>query len=356
MLSKNLIVTGLLSLGIGIAVAQHTEATAYYVAPTGTGSYCTRSTPCSLTTGLKTAGSGDEVVLLDGRYTGSFLTQHDGVTIRAENRHGATLGGGAYYLFRIQHSNITVRGVQFDGERVGNTLEIIDSAGIKSNIVIEDNIMKNAQGPGIGVGGMGTRYDITNVTIRQNLIDSTGYRNVGEGLYIGASPSKGGKGLVTNVQIYGNTIRSYTCDGIDAHENASKLDVHHNIFNTQVRNSGACNPDTGITSQGGSGNMFHDNIIRYSDWMGIAPIRVTAGGGHKVWRNVFYNLSNQGDGIRVYVGSATNNVPTEIYNNTFCNLLKYSVRFESALSVQPKSMITASTNLRVYATRKSLAS
>jgi hypothetical protein len=51
-----------------LLAARLAEAATSYVAPSGSGTTCTQTSPCSLNTGLNQAQAGDEVVLTDGVY------------------------------------------------------------------------------------------------------------------------------------------------------------------------------------------------------------------------------------------------------------------------------------------------
>ena len=89
-----------------------------YVSPSGSGAACTMQRPCSLDTGLFQAQPADEVVLLNGTYhiIRTVLINKNGVTLRALNKHQASIvaASGYYllivvYVFQIQSIQVVER-------------------------------------------------------------------------------------------------------------------------------------------------------------------------------------------------------------------------------------------------------
>jgi hypothetical protein len=203
--------------------------TNYYVAPNGSGSSCTRQSPCSLATGLSKAMAGDEVVLLDGVYRG-LSTKRSGnsgspIVIRAENRHKAVIewphSDHRYGRnVSIEHDNIVVRDLKVDGKNLSwDNFRIGGSTGnLAENILIEGNWVVNGGHSAIGM------FDTKNIIFRHNLIEDMGnYDENGEGLYISSANSDR---PVVNVEIYGNIIRDITGNFIDYKGQARNVNVH----------------------------------------------------------------------------------------------------------------------------------
>ena len=96
--------------------------TSRYAAPIGTGTNCSQSVPCSLTTAISQAVAGDSVVLLNGTYTSKISTVRAGtasqpITIRALNRRQATIRStSTTACVDIRHSYIRVSGLVVDGQ------------------------------------------------------------------------------------------------------------------------------------------------------------------------------------------------------------------------------------------------
>jgi hypothetical protein len=296
----------------------------YYVfpnGPTGDSISCTLSSPCSLTTGLKKAGTGDEVVLLDGVYTGRWTTGNPGVLIRAQNRHGAILRSPDGGILRVDDDNTTVRGLRIDGERKNVLVTVGNTSHSVSNIVIEDNIIENGSKSGMSVGG-GT--GATNIIIRHNLIQNTGYANYhgGSALYVGSYNAKTTKGKVSTLHVYGNTFRNFVFNGIDLKQNTQNATIHHNIFEEHVspRHPGFSNE--GTIAVKGTGHRIHDNIFRNIRDAGPGIWWAAEDGGNRIFNNVIMGVDKTTYAIAL-AGQRFGGAPTEITQNTFCNLPTY---------------------------------
>jgi hypothetical protein len=302
--------------------------TSYYVSPSGAGSTCTSSNPCALTTGLDNAGSGDEVVLLDGVYTNGVLwTKRSGVTIRAQHKHRAILRSRGGTPLRVAHDNLTVRGLRLDGERKNVPLLIQHRDRAVANVTIEECILENSSRSGMGIGGS---PGATNITVRHNLIQSTGWRSFGEGIYLGTA-SQASKGSVS-AHIYGNTIRGFTLNGIDLKPNSRNVQIHHNIFEGQVPATTAYRPGSqlatrsneGTISNKGRGNHIHDNIFRNLVSAGPGIFRTSEDGGHRIVDNVIMGVDKTSYAIAV-AGQRFGGAATRVTNNTFCDLPTYRI-------------------------------
>ena len=311
--------------------------TSYYVSPSGAGSTCTPSNSCALTTGLNNAGFGDEVVLLNGVYTGAFSTKRAGVMIRAQNKHQAILrhpDGFDKGILIVQHDDITIRGLRINGERKNTPLLVGKEDGSISNILIEENILEDSGRAGMGIGG---GQGAKNIVVRHNLIQSTGWRLYGEGIYSGTTHEDSIEGPVT-VHIYGNTFRSFTLNGIDLKPNNLNTHIHHNIFEGQVPATAAYRPGSklatrsneGTISSKGRGNHIHDNIFRNLVDAGPGIFWASEDGGHRIVDNVIMGVDETNYAVAI-AGQRFGGAATEITNNTFCNLPTYSIEKSSGI-------------------------
>jgi hypothetical protein len=179
---------------------------------------------------------------------------------------------------------------------------------------------------GIG-GGQGT----SNITVRHNLIQSTGWRAYGEGIYLGTANATLSQGSVS-VHIYGNTIRDFTLNGIDLKSNSRNVEIHHNIFEQQVPATAAYRPGSrlatrsneGTISNKGMGNHIHNNIFRNLVDAGLGIFRSSEDGGHRIVDNVILGVDRTLSAIAV-TGQRFGGAPTEITQNTFCDLPTYGI-------------------------------
>lgn len=310
---------------------------AYYVAPSGSGSACTKANPCSLDKGLSRATSGDEVVLLDGKYSASFQTKHDGVTIRANNFHKATIHSNKSYIIGIKHENIKIQGLRLDGKKSGGSNGIIRFYR-SANVIIEHNILENSAGPGICVGGNIKDAVVKHVIIRHNRIHNAGFGDNGEAVYVGTGSLKNGNERATDIQIYGNVFSAFTQNGVDLKPYSENSEVHHNIFETQLYRHIEEKPgNEGTIVIRGKNHKVYDNIIRDITDAGAAAFWVAATGAHKIFDNVVHRVAKTRKAISTREkGPGGSN--SEVYNNIFCDLPTYSIEAEYGLIVHDNQM------------------
>jgi hypothetical protein len=307
-------------IGFWVLMAHAASAAGYYVAPKGSGSACTKTSPCSLQTGLSKGRSGDEVVLLSGTYNTPFDTQHEGVLIRADERHKAVLRYAkghvsGNHIIGIKHDKITIRGLRVDGERTAGAGHGLIRFYTSRNVVVEDNIVENGAGGLISIGGSRPDDSISKVVVRHNLLQGAGLNSeYGEGIYIGSYQGTSVK--VRDVEIYGNTLRLFSDNGIDIKPPTENVRVHHNIFEDQVERGGTYG-NTGTLVMQGSHHEFHANIIR-NVIGGSAVLNVVSRGDSKVYNNVIRNSKNTSRAVRSR-GSGSGGATT-VTHNLFCDL------------------------------------
>ena len=209
-------------------------AATFFVTPNGSGD-CSSSSPCTLDDALDLAGNNDTIRLRNGTYTG-FATEAAGVTIEAENTRQATVVKGSLpNTIRIRHNNITVRRLVIDGDRTADGVIAIQPGqnNSLSNIEIVNNHIFDGGASGVKVG-RGSWSTLSNVIVRDNLIEDMGWTKKGECIYVGGAPGSGA-GSVSDIQIYNNTCRDFTQNGLDLKPDTHNADVHHNIFEQQFK-------------------------------------------------------------------------------------------------------------------------
>jgi hypothetical protein len=264
------------------------------------------------------------VVLLNGEYTGTFSTKRAGVMIRAQNKHQAILRSSGGLILRVDNDDTTVHGLRFDGERKNVLLSVASTSREISNVILEENIFENSSRAGMSIGG---NQGAKNIIIRYNLIQSTGWQSYGEGIYIGTNRKRAGS---VSVQIYGNIIRGFTLNGIDLKSNSRNAQIHHNIFEEQVPATPTYRPghqlagrrNEGTISSKGTGNYIHDNIFRNLVDAGPGIFWASEDGGHRIVNNVIMGVDKTQSAIAI-AGQRFGGAPTEITNNTFCDLPNY---------------------------------
>lgn len=295
---------------------------AHYVSPSGSGTVCTEGSPCSLSEGMSQANNDDYVILKNGTYQQRLVSIRAGsssinpIVICAENYRQARIlhpppgssysaGGRSNTPLVVEDSNITVKGLEVDGSTISHGL--ITVAGFNgspiSNIIIEHN---HAHDSGATLSNM---QDINNVIMRYNLLERSGFHNVGEGTYLGGSNAVP---IVDNVEIHNNIIREAASNDIDFKGNVGNAHVHHNIYEGHKRDHNGF-PGDGLVRSGpdtNSGNVFEDNILRN----GINRYIFRFRGRVDAFNNVFYNI--QTDNGTFIQSDSTSSL---IKNNTACN-------------------------------------
>lgn len=306
------------------------SAATWWGSPTGSGTACSEASPCSWSTCINTADApGDECVLKDGTYnvTSRVETKHSGtvadpIVIRAENRRQALFQAtGAFDsnrepLLQIDHSNVTIRGLRFDGNNLahwGLRRVTAGSTSIKTGIIVEDCEFTNFSGVGIGL------QNVNGMIFRHSRIDGTGYRGgvdqcCGSMMYMG-DPNE--TVPVTNFEVYNNVFRDATDNLLDFKGGNQDSHVHHNIFETHRNIPGSDFGGDGQIRGGGSngsGNIVENNIIRD---MPVAEYGIRLEAAHYTVRNnTFYNIG----GSPFVNGNPGRNDPSnDYYGNITCN-------------------------------------
>jgi hypothetical protein len=259
------------------------------------------------------------VVLKDGVYNAVIETRANGVTVRVEHRHQAIVRStSAKRLALIQHGDTTLRGIRFDGSPTTDAgkgaLVVIKAT---EQVVIEDTIIENSHGAGIAMND-----GVSDAIVRHNLIQETGFSAPGEAMYLGESAGQAADGAppVQRVQVYGNTFRRFTQNGIDLKPNTSDAEVHHNIFEGQHFKPQPFKPDTEgtIVTRSNGAHRVHDNIFRDSPRANPAPFHMAARGGHRVYDNVVFNMTSEYAISTRESGSGS--TASELTGNTFCRM------------------------------------
>ena len=238
-------------------------AATHYVSPSGSGTTCSSSTPCSLTTGISQGVAGDEVILKDGTYTTALNTVRDGtsdtarITFRAENRRQAIILGHRNF---VSHSFTTVRGLVLDGNFVTAVLVLGDGHRTSSptGLILEDNHLRRSRLPRGGFLSLSLCAGSVGTIVRHNLFEEAD----GESMYCGSNDASGAIKFPEQWQIYGNTYRLGFDTAIDMKSTLRNADVHHNIIENM--GEGSFTP-LGCTIMFGPTNSFHNNIVCNSD-------------------------------------------------------------------------------------------
>lgn len=307
----------------------------YVVAPDGIGTEGTQDKPCLLNTAIRLAQAGDEIILKDGVYRQLVRFRRSGtfgnpIVLRAENPQQAAIelpdgvvegknGGKNSVITTTPYSHITVSGLMIDGRGMGESGIVADNG---SNLVIENNHIRNT-----GSGGIGMKGTINSV-IRLNIIEDTGKAFLGEGFYIGQAS---GESPVKDIEIYGNIVRRVCMNFIDMKRGNENVNVHHNIFEDLL--PGRDRPDLNARSfsdglvlmglAGVRGSLFTDNIVRNVIWDKPAQLlKISQNSGHVVQYNIFCNINNK----LAISGHQTGSLgPSTIIYNTFSALESYEV-------------------------------
>lgn len=341
-------ISGWVLFGLGFLLAATVTTgfsqTSFYVSPNGSGTSCKCNNPCSLTEGLNKAQAGDEVVLMDGVYPQSFKTVRAGaagkpITIRSDHRHQAVIRTTSVGI-SVHHSNITIRGLRIDCQKQGRVgIESgRNSPGNIKNLVIEDNIVEFTGQSCIQVACYsGSSTD--GFIIRHNMIRDCGFTGNGEGIYLAGSVSGSEGGSVINGEIYGNQLIRFTQNGLDCKGSGGlaksrDIQVHHNIFEEQLYRPVDSKPgNEGTIVLNNEKAYVYNNIFRNVIDAGSSVFAVRSPGDNRVYNNVAYAIRKISKGAVYERGTGPGSIPSEVYNNTFCDLNNYAISDAITLKV-----------------------
>jgi len=285
-------------------------------------------------------GPGDEVVLLDGIYKETLYIRKGGsqnapVVVRSLNRRKAVIQVATGPLGRVWANYVTVQGIVFDGWKTGGNKgalrigsgEEVTLPEAVHDVIIEDCVVKNTRAAGISITS--GEHD---VIIRDCRIESTGhYEFWGEAFYLGSKyyPDQ----TVYNLEIYRNEAIGFTENGLEAKKHSRNFSVHDNVFRNQVLwadygGNPAEGNDGTITLDGHSHTVY--NNVLHSNKCGMGAFLVEPEANHRVFNNVVYNgVAPAAAAIRMKDWSKTwaagQHPPSQVYNNTFYNLVSHDV-------------------------------
>lgn len=317
------------------------QGSTYYVSPAGGGS-CTQTSPCGLATGLSKVAPGDQVVLLDGVYNEPLMIYKGGtasapVVIRAANTHQAIIRKNNDRLARVLASYVTVRGIQFDGQKTGGNrgaVRVGPGDETYSNISrpIHHVTLENLWVHHTRAAAICITSGEHDVIVRDSLIEYIGYYEFwGEGFYLGHKTDSAQ--TVYNIDIFGNTVRGFTENGAECKKFSRNVSIHHNRFYNQVLwadygGDPARGNDGTITIDGHDNSVFNNTL--YNNKCGMAVFVVEPEAGHKIYNNVIYNGVGPGsNAIRMKNWSKSwptgQYPPSQVYSNTFYKLVNHTV-------------------------------
>jgi hypothetical protein len=330
---RNAAIMGFITLVATWSIIATAEAASYYASPSGSGTACSSSSPCSLPTAIGKAGSGDTVIAKNGTYSGSFGSKANGVVIKAENKWGATLkNNNDERIFAIDHSKLTIKGFRFDSQKIGSKGAALVVRSNVSNVVIEHNYFLNPAASAIKGGGTNT---VDGLIIRHNTVEDTGWGGPGEAFYIGSSTYTTDN--IFNVEIYGNTVRRYTTGGVEIKPNVVNSNVHHNVFEGQLYRTNpykSANESTFMVRN--KSHRLHNNIIRDATDAKGGIIGVAASRDNQIFKNVVKNM--RGATRIIHTREAgPGGTASKVYESTFCNVNTYSVSAQYGLIVTNNS-------------------
>ena len=269
-------------------------ATDYYVSPTGSGTACTQSTPCSWQTGRQNTMSGDRLRFLDGIYDGvntsGIETIRDGssssnrITWESVNPRGAKLrylgpsDTGAADLLIIRHRNYIIRGFELicraaNGARAWNCMQVNGDQHPNDqevqNVLIE-NVYLHDTGHSLFSCYLGTNIELRNSSFDNSGLDpalKAQNECFGEANYFSSSGKQEPK--ICTINHHHNMFGRYSGNAVDMKNQTRNVKVHDNIF-LDKKTCGSNDLGVGdgdLITQGGAGtstsaagNEFRDNI------------------------------------------------------------------------------------------------
>jgi hypothetical protein len=284
--------------------------------------------------------AGDEVVLLDGIYSEPLIVTKGGVVgksvvVRAANQWQSVVRVPTDRLARVWASYVTLRGIVFDGAgtggnrgavRVGSGEEVSLPEPVH-DVVVERVHIKDVRAAAVSITS--GEHD---VVVRDSVIENSGRQEFwGEAFYLGNKTKP--EEAVYNIEIAGNIARGFTENAVETKRYAHHIRIHSNVFHNQVMWAEyGGDPEQGndgtITIDGHSNFVFNNRL--FNNQCGMAVFVVEPQAGHRVFNNVVYNGVGRGEfAIRMKDWSTTwaagEYPPSEVFNNTFYNLVSHDV-------------------------------
>lgn len=224
----------------GISSTWTVSGTKYYVAPTGSGTTCSISVPCTMSAAINKVNPGDAVFLRGGIYPVTST-----INIYAEGTSGSPI---------IFESYINEQAI-FDGG--SNTKGDVVRIQITGNWVNFRNItIRNMPQQGLWVQG------------NDNLIEGiTVYDNYLTGIHVHHSYStpytKASRNTIINNVVTGNVDEGYTTEGANG-GNADGISISSGEDNVVKWNYVAKNSDDGIDAWRSIGTVIEYNMVLFN--------------------------------------------------------------------------------------------
>ncbi len=323
-----------LSVAVAVLMPLAAFAKTLYVKSNGGGSSCTRSKPCSMKTGIGKARRGDTVMFKSGTYTkDNLVTRNDNVTYKAEKKGKAIIKAKKSPLASIRNSGTTIDGLTFDGQKRVRTISFGQASRNISNIRIRNCTVKNSRDIGIDMRPKRGKK-LSKVTIERCTVDGTGYRGVGEAIYIGNDKGtvRGGKVRVEveNVTIKNNRFRRFTDNCVDMKPTSRKVTLASNTCELQLKARRGRQHGT-VVVRGVEHRVYKNKINNVRG--GQAVFNVAARGGSKIYNNTVKKSIATDFAIKTRekgYGSKS----SEVTNNTFSQLSSRRISAKFGLKVR----------------------
>jgi len=312
----------------------------FYVSPTGSGTQCSPASPCSLQYGLSIPEPGDEVILLDGIYSEPLIITKGGsagksVVVRSANQWQSVFRMPTDRLARIWASYVTLRGVVFDGAGTGGNrgaLRIGSGEEVTLPEAVHDVVVERVHIKDVRAAAVSITSGEHDVVVKDSVIENSGRQEFwGEAFYLGNKTNP--EQAVYDIEIAGNIARGFTENAVETKRYSHDVRIHSNIFHNQMMWAEyGGDPERGndgtITIDGHSNAVFNNRL--FNNQCGMAVFVVEPQAGHRVFNNIVYNGVGKAEfAIRMKDWSPTwtagEHPPSEVFNNTFYNLVSHEV-------------------------------
>ena len=281
-----------------------------FVSPTGTdepdGGWTFDDPLRSPNFAVEVSRPGDTIHLLPGDYEPLEISGRDDLTVSAP-QGGVTLSSGSYEqragVLVEDSTNIVIDGLRTERSLWG--IRVFASHGV---------VVRNNEVFDTGQEAIHVLARSTDVTIENNLVDTTGqrvgssdgleFRDRGEGIYLGTGGQfEGGVDDVSNVRILGNIVRNVTAEAVE---------IKASVFDVVVR-----------------GNLIHDVDVHSGAAVSIGRGTRTYDANVIVENNAIWNVTardGRPDGIGVRVSS-----PATVQNNAIWNTQHHGIKIDTEL-------------------------
>ena len=331
----------------------------YYVSPTGSGTECGISTPCSLDYGVSTLNlqPGDVLILQPGTYTrsnspileitkggsaGNYIcyraSDYSGNGNVTRSRAVILSAGARTHGIRVHADYVRLQGIKVVGNDFGasgGAFNVGNEGYADPTRQFHDIIIEDCEVYHVKNSGFHNTTAAYNVEVRYCWVNGTGYGEWwGEAFYTG---NKTDPALtIHDYKVHHNTIQDFTQNAFDVKKYAYNVEFYNNrAFDLRDCLSGdrpgvICSRqrNEGWIELSGHDNSAYNNICSRGK-TGYGLVAIQGNSNNRIYNNVFTDMVSVTPACvaikSINSDIAENGTDSYVYNNTFFNCLRSDI-------------------------------